>query len=54
MSLLARMVHDEGGQTLVEYALLAGILSIAAIAIIPGVGSAVVAFFSRVPAAFGQ
>ena len=53
MNLFKRLVHEEHGQTMVEYGLLVFLISIAAIAVLPGVGTAITNTFSQVGAALG-
>jgi len=50
-NLFARFVREENGQDLIEYALLASMISIAAIAVLPGVGTAVTNVFTAVTTA---
>lgn len=47
MKSLKKFLNDESGQDLVEYALLLVFLSLAAISILPVLGSSVNAIFSR-------
>jgi pilus assembly protein Flp/PilA len=51
MNLFARFVREENGQDLIEYALLASMISIAAIGVLPGVGTAVTNVFTAVTTA---
>ncbi|HZS51897.1 MAG TPA: Flp family type IVb pilin [Bryobacterales bacterium] len=44
---LVRMVREEHGQDLVEYALLAGFIAVAAGALLPGISSSISTIFSR-------
>ena len=44
----ARIVKDTGGQDLIEYALMAGFVAVAAGAIMPGVASSISTIFSQV------
>ncbi len=44
---LQRMLNDERGQDLVEYALLAGFIAVAAGALLPGISTSVSKIFSR-------
>ncbi len=46
--LLAQFIVDEGGATAIEYALIAGGISIVIITAVSGVGSAVSAKFTQV------
>ena len=46
------LISSEEGQDLVEYALLAALLSIAAIAVLPALGTAVATTFTNVTAAY--
>ena len=44
---LQRLLHEERGQDLVEYALLAGFIAIAAGALLPGISTSISKIFSR-------
>jgi pilus assembly protein Flp/PilA len=44
---LVRMVREEHGQDLVEYALLAGFIAVAAGALLPGISGSISTIFSR-------
>ncbi len=44
---LERMLRDERGQDLVEYALLAGFIAVAAGALLPGISTSISTIFSR-------
>lgn len=44
---LVRMIREEHGQDLVEYALLAGFIAVAAGALLPGISSSISTIFSR-------
>jgi len=44
---LTKMIRDERGQDLVEYALLAGFIAVAAGALLPGISSSISTIFSR-------
>jgi len=44
---LTRMLRDDRGQDLVEYALLAGFIAVAAGALLPGISSSISTIFSR-------
>ena len=44
---LQRMLRDERGQDLVEYALLAGFIAVAAGALLPGISGSISKIFSR-------
>ena len=44
---LQRMLRDERGQDLVEYALLAGFIAVAAGALLPGISKSFSTIFSR-------
>lgn len=48
MKLLRRMHKDESGQDLIEYALLALLIALAAVAILPTVGQDISSEFSKV------
>jgi pilus assembly protein Flp/PilA len=43
-----RLLKDERGQDLIEYALLAGFIAVAAGAIVPGVASSMATIFSKI------
>lgn len=45
--LLARLTREDRGQDLVEYALLAGFIAVAAGALLPGVSTSISTIFSR-------
>ncbi len=44
---IERMLRDERGQDLVEYALLAGFIAVAAGALLPGISTSISTIFSR-------
>ena len=44
----ARIWRDENGQDLIEYALMAGFVAVAAGAVMPGVASSISTIFSKV------
>jgi pilus assembly protein Flp/PilA len=46
-SLIVRLIHDEEGQDMVEYALLAGFIAVAAGAILPTVSQDISLIFSK-------
>jgi Flp pilus assembly pilin Flp len=46
--LLLRLIRDKKGQDLIEYALMAGFVAVAAGAIMPGVASSINIVFSKV------
>ena len=46
--LKSRLLKDTKGQDLIEYALMAGFVAVAAGAIMPGIGTSVSTVFSRV------
>ncbi len=46
--LLSKFWSDSSGQDMIEYALMLGILAVAAGAVLPGVGSSISALFSQV------
>lgn len=48
MEIMKRLVREEEGQGMVEYALIIGLISIAAIAILPGIGTEVKNIFSKI------
>lgn len=48
MEIMKRLVREEEGQGMVEYALILGIISIAAIAILPNIGREVGKIFSEI------
>jgi len=45
--LFIRFVNDEKGQDMVEYALLAGFIAVAAGALLPGISTSISTIFSR-------
>jgi len=45
--LFSRLRHEDRGQDLVEYALLAGFIAVAAGALLPGVSASISTIFSR-------
>ena len=48
MNLVSTIVKDERGQDLIEYALMAGFVAVAAGAIVPGIGAKIGKIFSTV------
>ncbi len=48
ITLLRNLNKDESGQDLIEYALLALLIALAAVAVLPGVGQDISAEFSKV------
>jgi pilus assembly protein Flp/PilA len=46
-SLIIRLLHDKKGQDMVEYALLAGFIAVAAGAILPGISDDISNIFSK-------
>jgi pilus assembly protein Flp/PilA len=44
---LLRVIHDERGQDMVEYALLAGFIAVAAGALLPPISDSICVIFSR-------
>ncbi len=50
-SMLSRLFHDEKGQDMIEYALLASFVSIVAIAALTAIGPLVVAIYTSVQTA---
>jgi len=48
---LRRLFHDESGQDLIEYALMAGFVAVAAGAIMPGIATSISTIFSSVASA---
>ena len=48
MNLIARFVRDEQGQDLIEYALLAGFISLAVVAAVTNVGTALDGLYDNV------
>ena len=44
---LMRLVHETRGQDLIEYALLAGFIAVAAGALLPGISTSISTIFSR-------
>ena len=47
LALLSRLIHDETAQDMVEYALLAGFVAVAAGALLPSISASVSTIFSR-------
>lgn len=47
-ALMCRFIREDGGQDLIEYALLAGFISLAAVAAITAVGTALGGLYSNV------
>ena len=45
--MISRIVREDRGQDLVEYALLAGFIAVAAGALLPGISSSISTIFSR-------
>ena len=50
-NLMQRFIHDEEGQDIIEYALLAAFISVVAITIIVAIGHRVQTFYSNVQTA---
>ena len=50
---LRLLLDDEQGQDLVEYALLAGFVAVAAGALLPGISSSISTIFSRMSSVLG-
>jgi pilus assembly protein Flp/PilA len=50
MALVSRFIHEEAGQDLIEYALLAAFISVAAVAAISTIGTALNTSFENVHA----
>ncbi|SFE45534.1 Flp family type IVb pilin [Trichococcus pasteurii] len=48
MEIMRRLVQEEEGQGLVEYALIIGLISVAAIAFIPEIGKRVAIIFKKI------
>ena len=53
-SLMLRLVRDERGQDMVEYALLAGFIAVAAGAILPGISNNISIIFSKMASLVGN
>ena len=53
-SLIPRLVKDERGQDMVEYALLAGFIAVAAGAILPGISNNISIIFSKMASLVGN
>ncbi len=53
-SLILRLVKDERGQDMVEYALLAGFIAVAAGAILPGISDNISIIFSKMASLVGN
>ena len=45
---VSRFLQDQEGVTLIEYALLAGLLSIVAVALLPLIGTSILTLYQRV------
>ena len=52
--LILRLVKDERGQDMVEYALLAGFIAVAAGAILPGISNNISVIFSKMASLVGN
>lgn len=48
----AEFLAEDGGATAIEYALIAGLLSLAIVAVVPEIGTVVVAFFNTLKGSF--
>ncbi len=53
-SILIRLTTDERGQDMVEYALLAGFIAVAAGAVLPGISDGISTIFSRMESLVSQ
>ena len=53
-TLIARVVRETEGQDLIEYALMAGFVAVAAGAIMPGVAQSISTIFSKVASVMGN
>ena len=53
-SLILRLVEDERGQDLVEYALLAGFIAVAAGAVLPSISNNISIIFSKMASVVGN
>jgi len=53
-NLIVRFVHDDTGQDLIEYALLAGLIALASVAAITTLGGAIQGKFTDVGTAVGN
>lgn len=51
---MKRLVREEEGQGVMEYALIVGLISIAAIALMPSIGEKVETIFQSILDAFGE
>jgi pilus assembly protein Flp/PilA len=49
-NLLKKLVRDEQGQDVIEYALLAAAISVIAIPVVPGIGTSILAVYTNVAA----
>ena len=54
MNLLKQLWKEDGGQDLIEYALMAGFVAVAAGAIMPGVATSLSQIFSKVASVMSQ
>lgn len=50
----SRLLHNRKGQDLIEYALMAGFVAVAAGAIMPGVATSISTIFSKVASSMSQ
>lgn len=48
ISICARLIDDESGQDLIEYALLASLIGLAAVVTLQNVATAVIAIFAKI------
>jgi pilus assembly protein Flp/PilA len=48
MNSIVRFINDEGGADLIEYALLAGLISLAAVATLGVVGTSITGLFGKI------
>ena len=53
-SLILKLARDERGQDMVEYALLAGFIAVAAGAVLPGIGDNISIIFSKMASLVGN
>ncbi|WP_080898444.1 Flp family type IVb pilin [Variovorax paradoxus] len=48
LSSITRFLRDEEGATAIEYGIIAGLISIAIVSVLPGVGTRLVTVFERI------
>ena len=48
LSSITRFIRDEEGATAIEYGIIAGLISIAIVGVLPGVGARLIAIFTQI------